>query len=183
MKRLNIIFFLFIFGFSIYYVSDVLMTQDLSDVIVSKIDDSPGKNRDLIEKIFQGIILEDETEIYGDAVILTTGTYLKADILVGDTRRREGPHGEKPSNHLSDNLKKLGLTIQRLKTGTPPRELKDTINYEECQEEKGDEKLLSFSNFFKPVYNIESQHSCFLTYTNQTTHKIILENLDKCGVS
>jgi len=63
MKRLNIIFFLFIFGFSIYYVSDVLMTQDLSDVIVSKIDDSPGKNRDLIEKIFQGIILEDENPI------------------------------------------------------------------------------------------------------------------------
>ena len=68
-----------------------------------------------------GIILENGEKIYSKAVILTTGTYLKADILVGDTRRREGPHGEKPSNHLSDNLKKLGFIIKRLKTGTPQR--------------------------------------------------------------
>ena len=66
-----------------------------------------------------GIVLENGEEISSEAVILTTGTYLKADIMVGDTRRREGPHGEKPSNHLSDRLKEYGFQIIRLKTGTP----------------------------------------------------------------
>ena len=72
----------------------------------------------------KGIILEDGTKIYSDIVILTTGTYLKADILRGSTRTRSGPHGEKSSNHLSDNLKKYGFDILRLKTGTPA-ELKE----------------------------------------------------------
>ena len=69
----------------------------------------------------QGVILENGTKIYSKIVILTTGTYLKSDILIGSTRTRSGPHGEKPSNHLSDNLKKLGFNIIRLKTGTPQR--------------------------------------------------------------
>ena len=86
----------------------------------------------------KGIILEDGTTIFAKAVILTTGTYLKADILVGDTRRREGPHGEKPSNYLSENLKKLGFKIKRLKTGTPPRLEKSTINFEKLRVENGD---------------------------------------------
>ena len=68
----------------------------------------------------KGIILEDETQITSDAVILTTGTYLKGNILIGAENTPGGPHGEARSNHLSDNLKKLGLAIQRLKTGTPP---------------------------------------------------------------
>ena len=76
-----------------------------------------------------GVILEDGREISSLAVILTTGTYMKADILVGDTRRREGPHGEKPSNYLSDSLAKLGFEIKRLKTGTPQRIDKNSIDY------------------------------------------------------
>ena len=132
--------------------------------------------------IIKGVITESNERILSKKVIITTGTYLNSDILRGHNKVKGGPHGEKSSLYLSDSMKSLGLTMRRLKTGTPPRVLKDTINYEECQEEKGDEKLLSFSNFFKPVYNIESQHSCFLTYTNQTTHKIILENLDKCAL-
>ena len=93
----------------------------------------------------KGVILENGEKIYSDRVILTTGTYLKADIMVGDTRRREGPHGEKPSNMLSDNLKKYGFRIIRLKTGTPQRIARDSIDFSKTQLELGDQKLLTFS--------------------------------------
>ena len=73
------------------------------------------------DNVIKGIILENGKKIYCNSVILTTGTYLKADILIGDTRHREGPHGERPSQHLSDSLDRLGFKIIRLKTGTPQR--------------------------------------------------------------
>jgi len=129
-----------------------------------------------------GVILEDETKIFADAVILTTGTYLKADILVGSTRRREGPHGEKPSNHLSDNLKKLGFEIKRLKTGTPQRIDKDTIDYSKTKLELGDEVHHTFSFDNEPNYKIEDQIPCHLVYTNDKTHKIIRDNLNKSSM-
>ena len=132
--------------------------------------------------IVKGVILENNEKITSQAVILTTGTYLKADIMVGDTRRREGPHGEKPSNHLSDNLKKYGLKIIRLKTGTPQRIDKNTIDYSQTKEEKGDNKLLSFSFDRKPTYKIENQVPCHLVYTTEETHKIIRENLNKSSM-
>ena len=72
--------------------------------------------------------------------------------------------------------------MRRLKTGTPPRVLKSSVNYSECQEEKGDSELLSFSNFYEPTYDIDKQVPCYLTYTNKETHKIILDNLDKCAL-
>ena len=75
-----------------------------------------------------------------------------------------------------------GIKMRRLKTGTPPRVLKSTIDYNECQVEQGDKELLSFSNFYKPVYNIDEQIPCYLTYTNLETHKLILDNLDKCAL-
>ena len=130
----------------------------------------------------KGVILEDGTKIESDAVILTTGTYLKADILVGSTRRREGPHGEKPSNHLSDNLKKLGFEIKRLKTGTPQRIDKDTIDYSKTKIELGDDIHHTFSFDNKPNYKIEDQIPCHLVYTNEKTHKIIRDNLTKSSM-
>ena len=134
------------------------------------------------ENKVKGIILENGEKIKSQAVILTTGTYLKADIMVGDTRRREGPHGEKPSNYLSDNLKKYGLKIIRLKTGTPQRIDKNTIDYSQTKEEKGDNKLLSFSFDRKPTYKIEEQIPCHLVYTTEETHKIIRDNLNKSSM-
>ena len=130
----------------------------------------------------EGVILEDNTKITSKAVILTTGTYLKADIMVGNTRRREGPHGERPSNHLSDNLKKYGLKIIRLKTGTPQRIDKNTIDYSKTKEELGDDKYLSFSFDRKPTYDINNQVPCHLVYTTEETHKIINENLNKSSM-
>ena len=134
------------------------------------------------ENKVKGIILEDNTKITSKVVILTTGTYLKADIMVGDTRRREGPHGEKPSNHLSDNLKKYGLKIIRLKTGTPQRLDKKTIDFSKTKEELGDNTLLSFSFDRQPSYKIEEQVPCHLVYTTEETHKIIRENLTKSSM-
>ena len=129
-----------------------------------------------------GVILADGKMIKSKIVILTTGTYLKADILVGANRTAGGPHGEKESKFLSDNLKKLGLTIQRLKTGTPQRIAKDSIDYSVLTLEKGDDVLRSFSHDFSPIYNIFEQEPCYLTYTNEKTHEIIKENLNKSSM-
>lgn len=130
----------------------------------------------------EGVILEDGTRITSKAVILTTGTYLKADILVGNTRRREGPHGEKPSNYLSDNLKKLGFKIKRLKTGTPQRIEKSSIDFSKTRIEKGSDIPLAFSFDNIPNYDIEKQIPCYLTYTTEATHQIIKENLNKSSM-
>ena len=130
----------------------------------------------------KGIILEDGTEIYSDVVILTTGTYLKADILIGDTRTRQGPHGEKPSNHLSDKLKDYGFNIIRLKTGTPQRIEKSSIDYSKTKIEYGDDKYWTFSFDNEIYYDKDQQIPCHLIYTQPETHKIIIENLNKSSM-
>ena len=132
--------------------------------------------------VVKGIILENKEEIMAEIVILTTGTYLKADILVGDKRTSSGPHGERPAKNLSDNLRKLGLTIQRLKTGTPQRIAKDSIDYSELTLENGDDVLRTFSFDTSPLYSISDQLPCYLTYTNDTTHQIIKDNLEKSSM-
>src|SRR5574344_1326787 len=132
--------------------------------------------------IVKGVVLEDGTKISAKAVVLTTGTYLKSDILVGSTRTRQAPHGERPSMHLSDNLAKLGFKIIRLKTGTPQRIDKDTIDYDKTQLELGDQVYRMFSVDDKPNYNLEDQIACHLIYTNDETHKIIRDNLNKASM-
>ena len=129
-----------------------------------------------------GIILEDGTKIESQSVILTTGTYLKADILVGNTRTRKGPHGEKPSNHLSDKLKEYGFNIIRLKTGTPQRLDRKTIDFSVLKLEPGDNIYHTFSFDLEPSYKIEEQVPCYLTYTNEKTHQIIRDNLNKSSM-
>ena len=143
-----------------------------------------GMVEDLIvdEKTVRGIVLENGEKIYGQCVILTTGTYLKADILVGDTRHREGPHGEKPSQYLSDCLKNLGFQIIRLKTGTPQRVDKNSIRYEETKREDGDMTPYTFSFDDTPEYDVTKQTPCYLTYTTAETHQIIRDNLSKSSM-
>ncbi len=130
----------------------------------------------------KGVILEDGTKIEAKSVILTTGTYLKADILVGNTRTRKGPHGEKPSNHLSDKLKEYGFNIIRLKTGTPQRLDKNTIDFSKTKLEPGDNVFHTFSFDLEPCYKIEEQEPCYLTYTTERTHQIIRDNLNKSSM-
>ena len=143
-----------------------------------------GLVEDLIieDNKIKGVILEDGTKIESDVVILTTGTYLKADILVGNTKTRSGPHNERPSLHLSDKLKDLGFTIKRLKTGTPPRIEKNSIDYEKLQVEPGGEKAYTFSYDNEPNYKVEDQIDCHLVYTNDVTHKIIREHLNESSM-
>ena len=126
-----------------------------------------------------GILTEDGEEIHSKAVILTTGTYLNSDIMCGHEKHKGGPHGEKNSMYLSDSLAKNGIKLIRLKTGTPPRILKSSINFDEVQIEEGDKTPLTFSNFYKANYDVNNQRPCYLTYTNKETHKIIMDNLDK----
>ena len=130
----------------------------------------------------KGITTEEDEIINSKAVILTTGTYLNSDILCAHESYKGGPHGEKNSMFLSKSLEKNGLKIIRLKTGTPPRILKSSINFDEVKVEYGDKELLTFSNFYKATYKIEEQRPCYLTYTNKETHKIIMNNLDKCAL-
>ena len=129
-----------------------------------------------------GIVLEDNTRITSKKVILTTGTYLKADILVGSERTRSGPHGEKPSLHLSDKLEKYGFEILRLKTGTPQRIDKNSIDFSKTKEEPGDSVCYNFSTDEKVPYDIEAQIPCHLIYTTEETHQIIMDNLNKSAM-
>ena len=129
-----------------------------------------------------GITTEDKETILCDACILTTGTYLKADILVGDSRTPEGPHGEKRANFLSNNLAKLGFKLLRLKTGTPPRIERSSIDFSELKKEDGDDEKLTFSFDNITYYDYKNQVPCYLTYTNEKTHKIIMDNLNKSAM-
>ncbi len=140
--------------------------------------------KDLIveNKKIKGITTEDDKTIYCDACILTTGTYLKADILVGDKRTPEGPHGEKRANFLSDNLAKLGFKLLRLKTGTPPRIERSSIDFSKLKKEDGDNEELTFSFDNIAYYDYKNQVPCYLTYTNENTHKIIMDNLNKSAM-
>ena len=164
----------------ITYPKEMLKTiQNTSNLTVLEaiVDDLLVKDN----KVY-GIKLENGDEILGKMVILTTGTYLKAEVLVGDKRSSSGPHGEKPAKNLSENLKKYGITIQRLKTGTPQRIARDSINYDVLSIENGDSVLRTFSFDTEPLYKISDQLPCYLTYTNETTHQIIRDNLTKSSM-
>ena len=132
--------------------------------------------------IVKGIITENNEKIEGKTVVLTTGTYLCGNILVGSKNTPGGPHGERRSNYLSTKLKEYGLKIIRLKTGTPQRIKKDSIDFSVMNEEHGDNTYWTFSNDFGPSYKIEDQKSCYLLYTNELTHQIIRDNLSKSAM-
>ena len=120
----------------------------------------------------KGIILSDGKEIKGKAVIVTTGTYLKGMVLYGSTKISSGPHNEQPSLHLSDALKRVGFTIKRLKTGTPPRIKKESIDYSKAVIQPGDKELYNFSFSNTPNYKPEDQIPCYLIYTTPETHRV-----------
>lgn len=113
------------------------------------------------------------------AVIVASGTYLSAEILMGELKYKSGPHGMAPSYSLSDSLRKLGISLKRFKTGTPARVHKDSLDYSLMEVQKGDEKIIPFS-FMTDRESIQiDQVDCYLTYTTEETKKIILENLHR----
>lgn len=133
-------------------------------------------------KKIKGVVLASGEKIESDTVILTTGTYLKGQVLVGSEKTSSGPHGEKPSLYLSDALRREGFTILRLKTGTPPRLAKDSIDYDKTKLETGDNEIYNFSFYKKTPYNPKDQAPCYLIYTNEKTHSIIKEHLKESSM-
>ena len=131
-------------------------------------------------KVF-GVKIQDR-EIYSKAVILTTGTYMESTILRGHNVKVEGPDGEKPSLGLSPNLKKMGINIIRLKTGTPQRIRKSSIDFSKLEPQYGSEKPLKFSFTDSNIVPFEKQIKCWLTYTNSKTHEIIRNNLHESAM-
>lgn len=148
------------------------------------LDIKEGMVEDLIieNDTIKGVKLSDKTAVYAKSVILTTGTYLKAMILTGANKEPGGPHGEKESKFLSTKLKELGFKILRLKTGTPPRIEKSSINYSKASIELGDDLPRTFSFDNKIYYDINNQVPCHLIYTNETTHTIIKEHLKESSM-
>ena len=116
---------------------------------------------------------------HAKAVILCTGTYLKARCIYGDVVNYTGPNGLMAANHLSDSMQDAGISIRRFKTGTPARLDKNTIDFSKMEEQKGDDRIVPFS-FINNEEDIKrDQISCWLTYTNETTHQIIKDNIDR----
>ena len=113
------------------------------------------------------------------ACILCTGTYLKARCIFGDVSSYTGPNGLQAANYLTDSLKNLGIRMYRFKTGTPARIDKNSIDFSKMEEQKGDERVVPFSFTTDPETVQIPQVSCWLTYTNEETHRIIRENIDR----
>ena len=116
---------------------------------------------------------------YCKAVILATGTYLRARCIYGDVSNPTGPNGLQAANHLTESLKNLGIEMYRFKTGTPARVDKRSIDFAKMEEQFGDERIVPFSFSTDPDSIQKEQVSCWLTYTNGETHQIIRDNLDR----
>ena len=113
------------------------------------------------------------------AVVLATGTYLRARCIYGDVSNPTGPNGLQAANHLTDSLKALGIEMYRFKTGTPARVDRRSIDFSKMEEQFGDDRVVPFSFTTDPESVQKEQVSCWLTYTNERTHEIIRENLDR----
>ncbi|MCM1162574.1 MAG: tRNA uridine-5-carboxymethylaminomethyl(34) synthesis enzyme MnmG [Roseburia sp.] len=144
--------------------------------LLTETDEETGKKKITGVKIFTGGIYECK------AVILCTGTYLRARCLCGEAITYTGPNGLQAANHLTESLKALGIEMRRFKTGTPARMDGRTIDYSKMEEQVGDERIVPFSFSTNPDDVQIDQVSCYLTYTNEKTHEIIRNNLDRSPI-
>lgn len=151
---------------------------EVCELIWEGIEDSSKKATKKITglKTFTGAIYECK------AVILCTGTYLKARCLCGEAITYTGPNGLQAANHLTDSLLSMGIEIRRFKTGTPARMDKRSIDFSKMEEQFGDERIVPFSFSTNPEDIQIDQVSCYLTYTNEKTHEIIKNNLDRSPI-
>ncbi len=146
------------------------------DEFVRNEADITKKKRITGVKTYTGAIYECQ------AVILCTGTYLKARCLCGEAITYTGPNGLQAANYLTDSLKSMGIEIRRFKTGTPARMDKRSIDFSKMEEQVGDERIVPFSFSTDPDSIQKEQVSCWLTYTNEKTHEIIRGNLDRSPI-
>lgn len=142
---------------------------DVKESIVEKITTKGGK--------VTGVVTQNGAHYRAAAVVLTAGTYLRGKIIIGKVKFIGGPNKQLAALKLSQNLKDLGLELGRFKTGTPPRVDRRTVNFNKMKEQPGDTDLVRFS--FLSEGNPRPNISCWLTYTNDKTHKIIIDNLNR----
>lgn len=129
------------------------------------------------DKTCKGVITQTGEKYFADSVVITTGTYLNSEIIIGEVKYSSGPNNALPSINLTKHMQELGLTMVRFKTGTPPRVHGETINYDKTEIQPGDEIVRRFS--FDNIEREVEQLPCWLTHTNLTTHQIIEDNLHK----
>lgn len=134
------------------------------------------------DKRITGVVTFTGAVYEAKAVILCTGTYLKARCLCGEAITYTGPNGLQSADHLTDSLLELGIEMRRFKTGTPARMDKRSIDFSKMEEQRGDEKIIPFSFTTDPKEVQIDQVSCYLTYTNKDTHDIIRANLDRSPI-
>ena len=158
-------------------MQDVCLAQENLDVIeamVKRLNVEDGKAT--------GITLADGRILTSDTVILTTGTYMAATVMVSAEVTPSGPDGEETTTELSQSLRDAGLETFRLKTGTPPRIITDTIDFSKAELQPGTNEFITFSTTTKEIRPYEEQIPCYLTYTRPETHEIILNNLTKSSM-
>lgn len=129
--------------------------------------------------VIKGVKIVSGAEYYAKAVVLCTGTYLKARCIHGEVSYNTGPNGLMAANHLSESLRNFGIELVRFKTGTPARVDGRSIDFDRMEEQFGDTPIVPFSFSTNPDEIQKEQVSCWLTYTNEETHRIIRENIDR----
>lgn len=159
-------------------VCEILWENESGEACSQEIQEQPrtGKKRIIGIKTFTGQVYECR------AIILCTGTYLGARCLCGEAITYTGPNGLQAAVHLTDSLKKMGIEMKRFKTGTPARMDGRSIDYSKMEEQRGDERIVPFSFSTDPETIQKEQVSCWLTYTNEKTHEIIRQNLDRSPI-
>ena len=154
-----------------------IRSQNDLDLIVDEVTELLSE-----DKKISGVRTASGDEFACDAVIMCTGTFLGGRIFIGDDVTVSGPAGLRPATKLTQNLLDLGFPIRRFKTGTPARMHRDTIDYDKMSEQRGDEDIVPFSFMNEDKeYDID-QTSCWLSYTNEETHRIILDNIEKSAM-
>ena len=169
-----------------------LIEDEVTELIVEnegqngRISEEDNKNRNNLTGISLGTVVgvrtSDGSEYSCRAVIVCTGTFLAGKIFIGDDVRISGPSGLRPSTELGRQLREMGFPVRRFKTGTPARMHKDTLDYEVMTEQLGDEHIVPFSFMNEDKEFDIDQISCWLSYTNEETHRIIMDNIEKSAM-
>lgn len=160
----------------------VIKQAEVCDLLWDDVDADEGSGKAGATKKIRGVRTFTGTVYEAKAVILCTGTYLKARCLCGESITYTGPNGLQAANHLTDSLKEMGIAMRRFKTGTPARMDKRSIDFSKMEEQFGDPRVVPFSFSTDPESVQIDQDSCWLTYTNEKTHEIIRANLDRSPI-
>ena len=167
------------------YHEEMLKTieaQNNIELIVNEVTSLIVENNIESKYTVKGVTAADGKEYYSKTTVICTGTFLRGKIFIGDDISISGPAGLKSATKLGDNLRELGFPIRRFKTGTPARMLRDSLDYSLMKEQKGDDNIVPFSFMNEDNKYDKEQISCWLSYTNEETHRIILENIEKSAM-